>query len=177
MSFASLILLARYGAPPRSGWLASIICLWASLIFVFRTAPSLKRAQSIKIRHSYEIERETHLRPRMARASFLSILALKPPLAHSWAAPRPPRTPLLIRVRPAMAAAIAPTPRMIGVDIWEKTQKDEVSGAEEVALLRHVQPERHSRPTSPPNHLDHWIRPLPTRWLCSSPVAREKRLM
>jgi hypothetical protein len=120
MSFASLILLARYGAPPRSGWLASIICLWASLIFVFRTAPSLKRARSIKIRHSYEIERETHLRPRMARASFLSILALKPPLAHSWAAPRPPRTPLLIRVRPAMAAAIAPTPRMIGVDIWEK---------------------------------------------------------
>jgi len=44
-----------------------------------------------------------------------------------------------------MAAAIAPTPRMIGVDIWEKTREDEVSGAEEVALLRHVQTERHNR--------------------------------
>jgi len=56
----------------------------------------------------------------MERASFLSILALKPPLAHSWAAPLPPSIPLLMSVRPAMAAAIAPTPRMIGVDIWKK---------------------------------------------------------
>ena len=116
-SFASLILLARYGAPPRSGWLASIICLCASLIFILRAGPSLKRSKSSKPGHSQNIERETHLIPRMERASFRSILALKPPLAHSWAAPLPPMTPLLKRVRPAMAAAIAPTPRMIGVDI------------------------------------------------------------
>jgi len=115
-----------------------MICLWASLIFVFRTGPSLNHAQSTKFQHDHEIKRETHLRPRIKRASFLSILALKPPLAHSWAAPLPPIRPLLTRVRPAIAAAIAPTPRMIGVDIWEKTRKDEVSEAEEVALLCHV---------------------------------------
>lgn len=116
-----------------------MICLWASLIFIFRTGPSLKHTKSNKIKYDKEIEGEAHLRPRMERASVLSILALKPPLAHSRAAPLPPIIPLLTRVRPAMAAAIAPTPRMIGVDIWKETREDEVS--EEVLLLRHVQTE------------------------------------
>ena len=145
-SLASLILLARYGEPPRSGWLASMICLWASLIFTFKAGPSLKYREGTKIHHVQRIERETHLRPRIERASFLSILALKPPLAHSCAAPLPPMIPLLTRVRPAMAAAIAPTPRIIGVDIWEKPREDEVSEAEEVVLWCHVRSERHNRP-------------------------------
>ena len=173
-SFASLILLARYGAPPRSGWLASMICLWASLIFIFRTGPSLKYTQSLKTQNSQEIERETHLRPRMERASFLSILALKPPLAHSWAAPLPPIIPLLISVRPAMAAAIAPTPRMIGVAIWEKTREDEVSEVEEVLLLGHVRAERHNLPPSEPLRVrqNPATRSLPTGWLYSNTAAR-----
>ena len=44
-----------------------------------------------------------------------------------------------------MAAAIAPTPRMIGVDIWEKMREDEVSEAEDLQRSHHVQPERHNR--------------------------------
>lgn len=156
-----------------------MICLWASLIFVFRIGPSLKHTQNPKTKHGGEIELETHLRPRMARASFLSILALKPPLAHSWAAPLPPIIPLLMRVRPAMAAAMAPTPRMIGVDIWEKTWEDEVSGAEEVLLLRHVPPERRNRPSSEPlrTRPNPDTRSLPTRWRCSNMAVRVKCLI
>src|ERR1700753_4027312 len=80
-----------------------------------RTIPGIQ--QSAEIQHNRNVERGTHFIPRTARASFLSIFALKPPLAHSWAAPLPPRIPLLTRERPAIAAAIAPTPRIIGVDI------------------------------------------------------------
>ena len=77
----------------------------------------------------------------MARASFLSILALKPPLAHSWAAPLPPIIPLLMRVRPAMAAAIAPTPKIIGVAILGRTQEGSESGElseRKKPVMRHV---------------------------------------
>lgn len=46
-SFASLILLAIYGEPPRSGWFASMICLCASLSRVLNSGPSLNpRIQS-----------------------------------------------------------------------------------------------------------------------------------
>lgn len=58
----------------------------------------------------------THFRPRIAMASFLSILDLKPPFTHSSAALLPA---LRSRVRPAKAAAMAPTPTMIGVAIKE----------------------------------------------------------
>lgn len=41
-SFASLILLARYGDPPRSGWFAIMICRWASFSLFRSCALSLK---------------------------------------------------------------------------------------------------------------------------------------
>jgi hypothetical protein len=41
-SFASLILLAKYGEPPRSGWFASMICRCASLSLLAIVGPSLK---------------------------------------------------------------------------------------------------------------------------------------
>ena len=40
-SFASFILLARYGEPPRSGWFASMICLCASFSFTRNWGESL----------------------------------------------------------------------------------------------------------------------------------------
>ena len=53
-------------------------------------------------------------------ASFRSIFALKPPLTHCSAAFFPPNKPLRTSERPAIAAAMAPTPMMIGVDIvWK----------------------------------------------------------
>lgn len=56
----------------------------------------------------------TYLRPRIAMASFLSILDLKPPFTHSSATLLPA---LRSSVRPAKAAAMAPTPTRIGVAI------------------------------------------------------------
>ena len=56
-----------------------------------------------------------------------------------------------------MAAAIAPTPRMIGVDIWEKTREDEVSGSGGNLAPRHVQTEQHNRvghSSGPPRTLE-----------------------
>lgn len=40
-SFASFTLVARYGLPPRSGWLSSISVRWAFLTFSLVTARSL----------------------------------------------------------------------------------------------------------------------------------------
>lgn len=94
-SFASLILLARYGEPPRSGWFASMICRWASFSLLRSIGPSLS--------------------PRMAIASFLSIFARNPPFAHCSAAPLPMSSPRCIIERPRIAAAIALTPRITGV--------------------------------------------------------------
>ena len=50
-------------------------------------------------------------------ASLRSIFALKPPLTHCSAAFLPPSNPLRTSDRPAIAAAMAPTPMMIGVDM------------------------------------------------------------
>ena len=46
-SFASLIFVARYGLPPRSGWLSSISCLW-----FFRTL-SLVRVRSLESKGTF----------------------------------------------------------------------------------------------------------------------------
>lgn len=44
-SFASLILVARYGLPPRSGWLRSIIVRWALRTLSFVICLSLRTSQ------------------------------------------------------------------------------------------------------------------------------------
>lgn len=68
-SFASLILLAMYGLPPRSGWFANMILRWASFSLFLVTCDSFK--------------------PKISLASFRSILAWNPPISQS-----PVRSPI-----------------------------------------------------------------------------------
>ena len=122
-SLASFILLARYGDPPRSGWFASMICRCASLSCFFSAPPSLHARPCKQKSNPHPKQYETHLRPRIARASFRSIFALKPPLTHCSAAFFPPKRPLRMSERPATAAAIAPKPMMMGVDMIGRGEK------------------------------------------------------
>lgn len=46
-SFASLIFVARYGEPPLSGWLSSIICLCFRLMISFVSPRSLSVTVSL----------------------------------------------------------------------------------------------------------------------------------
>lgn len=64
-SFASLTLVARYGLPPRSGWLSNISFLWFFLILSLATCgfPSVLSLSS-----------------RINAASFLVIFGSNPPL-------------------------------------------------------------------------------------------------
>lgn len=87
LTLASLILLARYGAPPLSGWFAIIIRRCASLILFRFKAVSLHAAS--KASHTRQqwisaLQRAaaTHLRPRIWAASLRSILVWNPPLIH-----------------------------------------------------------------------------------------------
>ena len=82
-SFASLILLARYGLPPRSGWLLSISCRWFFLTFAFVRPfslffPPLSALQSSS--HHQDAGGNTYLNERINTASRLFILDSKPPL-------------------------------------------------------------------------------------------------
>ena len=82
-SFASLILLAMYGEPPRSGWFANMMCLCASFNLFRSVGPSLRSYVNNKNRLLRIMRRlPTHLSPRIATASLRSILALKPPFTH-----------------------------------------------------------------------------------------------
>ena len=61
MSFASLTFPARYGLPPRSGWFASMMRRWASLIFAF------ERSRSLRVYMQRRQERQSLLRDMATR--------------------------------------------------------------------------------------------------------------
>ena len=64
-------------------------------------------------------------------ASLRSILALKPPFTHSFAAPLPENSPRRMSDLPTTAAVIAPIPTMMGVvmaNFDKKSQNTEALG-------------------------------------------------
>lgn len=84
-ALASLILVAMYGLPPLSGWLASMMRRWASFTRFFVNCDSLWAGRSHQHPDLAETrpERPTHLRPSMSFASFRSILLWNPPMVQS----------------------------------------------------------------------------------------------
>lgn len=84
-SFASFTFVARYGLPPRSGWLSSISVRWAFRTFSLVTARSLWEPVSPFLFAPVESvafwsNQGTHFRERIRVASFLFMRGSKPPL-------------------------------------------------------------------------------------------------
>lgn len=80
-SLASLIFVAKYGEPPRSGWFNNMILRCASFTLALVTADSLNIAVCLQTRsgiiRQYSV---TNLKPRIKAASRLFILGSNPPL-------------------------------------------------------------------------------------------------